>query len=69
MRRILSSFLIFVLLLSSFSFAEEKKEQKVIEKYLGIARIVTYTKDDKNIHYANINGVEQRIDLNGSVSL
>ena len=68
MRKIISIFLTLTLIISSFSFAEEKKEEKIIEKYLGIARIITYTKDDKNIHYTKINGKEQRVDLNGSIS-
>ena len=68
MRKIISIFLTLTLIISSFSFAEEKKEEKIIEKYLGIARIITYTKNDKNIHYTKINGKEQRVDLNGSIS-
>lgn len=66
MKKILSSFLVIMFLISSFGFADEVKSDKVIERYLGIARIITYVKNgDKSQHYALINGKEEKIDLDG----
>ena len=55
-----------LLLLSNLSLADEA-EKANIERFLGIARIITYTKSDKE-HYAVINGREQRVNIGGSIS-
>ena len=66
MKKILGLFLIAVLFFSSLSFAEE--ENKNIERYLGIARVITYTKGGKDNHYAYLDGIHKPISLGSSIT-
>ncbi len=59
-----------MLILSSFgghSFADPAEED--VEKFLGMARIITYTKgSSKTQHYALTNGIEKAVSVGGSLS-
>lgn len=69
MKKLLSLLSIIILIISSISFAEpNEKLNDNIERYLGMARVITYNKGDKSNQYAFLDGEHRPVTLGGTIT-